>query len=58
MDDPSSEFKKTSRPPVTALDAALNPKLAEMVKFLARICAKRDYNKLLQDKNSNEGAEP
>lgn len=58
MDDPSSDFQKTSRPRGTALDGDLNPKLAEMVKFLARICAKRDYNKLLQDKISKEGAEP
>lgn len=58
MDDPSTEFTKTSRPADKALDNALNPKIVEMVKLLARICAKRDYNKFLQDRNSQEGAEP
>lgn len=58
MDDPSDEFKKISRPQNKALAQETDPKMVEFVKMLARICAKRDYNKLLQDKISKEGAEP
>lgn len=58
MDDPSTEFSKTSRPQNKALAEITDPNMAVFVKMLARICAKRDYNRLLQDKNSKEGAEP
>lgn len=57
MDDPSTEFTKTSRPQKTALDGKSDPNMAEFVKMLARICAKRDYTKFLQDKIAKEGAE-
>lgn len=58
MDDPSTEFQKISRPKNKALAEETDPKMVEFVKMLARICAKRDYNKFLQDKKSKEGAEP
>jgi hypothetical protein len=57
MDDISPDFNKKQRLGEKAKDD-LNPEIVELVKLLARICAKRDYNKLLLAKKSQEGAEP
>lgn len=57
MDDISPDFNKNKRLGEKAKDD-LNPEIVELVKLLARICAKRDYNKLLLAKKTQEGAEP
>lgn len=57
MDDISPDFNKNQRLGEKAKDD-LNPEIVELVKLLARICAKRDYNKLLLAKKMQEGAEP
>lgn len=57
MDDISPDFNKKQRLTNKAEDD-LNPQIVELVKLLARICAKRDYNKLLLAKKTQEGAEP
>lgn len=55
MDDISPEFN-TSKPLEQKAEDELNPQIAEFVKFLARISAKRDYNRFIQDQNKlNEG---
>lgn len=57
MDDISPDFNQKQRLTNKAEDD-LNPEIVELVKLLARICAKRDYNKLLLAKKTQEGAEP
>lgn len=57
MDDISSNFREKNRLS-NKVEDELNPEIVELVKLLARICAKRDYNKLLIAKNKEEGAEP
>jgi hypothetical protein len=50
MDDTSPDFngkKRIGSNPQSPLD----PRLVELVKFLARISAQRDYNRLLQEQN-------
>lgn len=51
MDDISQEFN-LSKPPS---HRAPNPKLVDLVKFLARVSAEREYNKAIQDIISSEG---
>jgi len=57
MDDISPEFN-TKKPLEQKAEDELDPQIVELVKLLARICAKRDYNRLLTIKKMQEGAEP
>lgn len=57
MDDISPDFNQKQRL-INKAEDGLNPEIVELVKLLARICAKRDYNKLLLAKKTQEGAEP
>jgi hypothetical protein len=57
MDDISPDFN-TSKPLEQKAEDELNPQIVELVKLLARICAKRDYNRLLTIQKMQEGAEP
>lgn len=53
MDDISPEFN-TNKPLKQKAQKPLNPQIVELVKFLARVSAERDYNKLIQDQNKLE----
>jgi hypothetical protein len=50
MSDTSQEFENKKRLGRNA-ESPLNPAIVELVKFLARNSARRDYNRLLQEQN-------
>jgi hypothetical protein len=57
MDDISPDFNKKQRLGEKAKDD-LNPQIVELVKFLARVSAKRDYNRFIQEQDKLKGDEP
>lgn len=57
MDDISPDFNKKQRLTNKAEDD-LNPQIVELVKFLARVSAKRDYNRFIQEQDKLKGDEP
>lgn len=56
MSDTSQEIENKKRLGRNA-ESPLNPAIVELVKFLARNSARRDYNRLLQEQN-NPNKEP
>jgi hypothetical protein len=50
MSDTSQELENKKRLSRNA-ESQLDPGVVELVKFLARISAQRDYNRLLQEQN-------
>lgn len=57
MDDISPDFNKKQRLDEKAT-SPLNPQIVELVKFLARVSAKRDYNRFIQEQDKLKGDEP
>ena len=57
MDDISPDFNKKQRLGEKAT-SPLNPQIVELVKFLARVSAKRDYNRFIQEQDKLKGDEP
>ena len=57
MDDISPDFNKNKRLGEKAISSH-NPQIVELVKFLARVSAKRDYNRFIQEQDKLKGDEP
>lgn len=57
MHDTSQEIENKKRLGRNA-ESSLNPAIVEFVKFLARISAEKDYNRLLQEQNKPNKESP
>jgi hypothetical protein len=57
MDDISPDFNQKQRLKRKTIED-FDPRIVEFVKLLARACAKRDYNRFIQEQNKPKGDEP